>query len=351
MSGRNIRIRKDDSWTEHGWTAVPNSILRDATISWDARAAFAWLASHSMEFALSADSLAEAGPKGRNHARDMLRELERHGWLTRHKARNPENGRYDDYVYHLHPVQVPDAERTFVESTAKSSKPFPRASETENPRLDPATEQPGAGQPGAGEPGAGQSGVSRARLSFSLEDNLLTEEEDQTTAREPIESAALFPIDGPSGLDPEQAAAEWDAKQRRRSRSTQAMDRLNSSAHRPGAVPIVDRFEKRTNRLSRSEKGKWWVAVSNLLDLQYSEDVIDAAMDRCIADGVGWGLLESKALIVANQMQVAARTRPATSDRRMSEIDALLERRAAARVAVTHGSAAEVLRPEIEAPR
>lgn len=108
-------VAKDESWLRHAWTAIPNELIRNTEISWDAIGAFAWLASHQeMKFRFNAQTLADAGPRGRNHAYEVLRELERWGWLTRHRLRNPATGYTDIQVYRLHPRPVAVAERTFT---------------------------------------------------------------------------------------------------------------------------------------------------------------------------------------------------------------------------------------------
>jgi hypothetical protein len=108
-----IYISKSSGWDDHGWTSVPNMLLRDRAISWEAKGAFGWIASHrEMIFRLKGDDLADAGPKGRDHARKMRRELEAAGWLSRAKHRNPDTGRWDIVVWTLHPLPVPAEQRT-----------------------------------------------------------------------------------------------------------------------------------------------------------------------------------------------------------------------------------------------
>lgn len=172
MTAPTITVEKDQSWDHHGWTATPNALIRDVTLTPDAKWAFAWLASHNTTFLFSADDLAKAGPKGRNHARAALRELEMHGWMTREKRTDPSTGRIVGTIYKLHPVPVPEQARTFVASKAKAvpaaerrrSGPGPRfpvagpqadPGNSETGRSDPATEIPGAGVQGAGPRGTG----------------------------------------------------------------------------------------------------------------------------------------------------------------------------------------------------
>lgn len=118
-----IKIVKDRAeWRRYGWSATPNRLLLDSTISWDAKGAFGWLslAADDPEFDVTANSLAAAGPRGRDHAQRMLRELEEHGWLTRRRVVG-ESG-VPEIVYELHPVPVPPEERTYRPSTAKPRK-------------------------------------------------------------------------------------------------------------------------------------------------------------------------------------------------------------------------------------
>jgi helix-turn-helix protein len=115
--------------------------------------------------------------------------------------------------------------------------------------------------------------------------------------------------------------------QRNRRRSDNIVE-LAKNAYIPESMPIVERFEQRTNRLSLDRKRKWCAAVTKLIKLGYSEEVIDAAMDLCIAEGLGWGLLEDKALIVANRKKAAARaSRPQSrSERVRTETESMYER-------------------------
>lgn len=137
-----------------------------------------------------------------------------------------------------------------------------------------------------------------------------------------VEVPPLFPVGVCADRDPDEVAPVRRPDPQRRAREQR--EELSARSHRPDAVPIVERFELRTSRLSRTDKKRWWVAVSSVLDLGYSVEVVDAALDRCIADGAGWGLLESKALIVANQARFKAR-RPSAPEQKRSEMDRLRE--------------------------
>jgi hypothetical protein len=115
-----IYIEKDESWLDHAWTSVPNALIRNSQVSWDAKGAFAWLASHQeMTFRITAQQIADAGTRGRNHAYAMVRELEEWGWVTRRRIQNPETGYNDIQVYKLHPAAVPAEQRTHKPSKAQ----------------------------------------------------------------------------------------------------------------------------------------------------------------------------------------------------------------------------------------
>lgn len=123
-----IRIKKDrDAWRRHGWTASPNALILRSDISWDARAAFGWLslAADDPEFEVTAESLAAAGPKGRDHAQKMVRELEQHGFLTRYRMLDAVND-VPVIVYELHPLPVDDDHNTYRPGKHRDKRPFPQ---------------------------------------------------------------------------------------------------------------------------------------------------------------------------------------------------------------------------------
>ncbi len=134
-SPNEIRVVKNrDAWRRQGWSATPNSLLLRSDISWDAKGAFGWLslAADDPEFDVTAQALAAAGPRGRDHARGMVRELEQHGYLTR--ERSVTEGGEPVMVYELWPQPVPEDQRTYRPSTARSQKRM--FSQVKTQRLD-----------------------------------------------------------------------------------------------------------------------------------------------------------------------------------------------------------------------
>lgn len=118
---KSIRVRKNRrSWERHGWTAGPNSMIRDPELPWELRGVWMWLASHTETFDLTGDALWKAGPAGRDKCYQFLRDLERFGYLTRHHELG-EDGQ-PVLVYDLHPKPVPEEQRTYRPSKAKPRK-------------------------------------------------------------------------------------------------------------------------------------------------------------------------------------------------------------------------------------
>lgn len=123
MSKQSARafVEKDAAeWEHDGWTSCPNAILRHPELPWELRAVWAWLASHTTTFELTAEKLRQAGPKGRDWAYSAIKELERWGLLTRHHE--IAGGGQPIVRYRLHHRPVSEERRTF-----EPSKAMPRA--------------------------------------------------------------------------------------------------------------------------------------------------------------------------------------------------------------------------------
>lgn len=86
------------------------------------RRAFGWmsLAADDPEFEVTARSLADAGPKGRDHAQKLVRELEQHGYLTRQRIPDPDGTPV--LHYELYPIPVDDEHNTYTPSTASTRR-------------------------------------------------------------------------------------------------------------------------------------------------------------------------------------------------------------------------------------
>jgi hypothetical protein len=117
-------MRRAPGWEQHGWTSIPNALARDESVDWDAKGGYLWIASHQeLIFELDAEMLAAAGPRGRDHAYEMLRHLEWHGWLTRTRYRATD-GKGTVHIWTLHPMPVPVAERTWKPNKADRRKGY-----------------------------------------------------------------------------------------------------------------------------------------------------------------------------------------------------------------------------------
>ncbi|MCC2034126.1 hypothetical protein [Microbacterium allomyrinae] len=93
---------------ERDFTQLPNTWLRDRRLSRAARGLLGELMTHDVGFELSIQSLSATGTEGRDAIRTMVTELEREGYLTRHRERR--RGRLGGTVWTLtDPWDVPPA--------------------------------------------------------------------------------------------------------------------------------------------------------------------------------------------------------------------------------------------------
>lgn len=358
-----IYISKGEGWLREAWTSVPNKLIRNPKIEWDAKGAFAWLASHQeMQFRVTAQMIAEAGPRGRNHAYDMIRELEKWGWVTRNRLRNPETGRTDIQVYKLHPNPVPDAERTFKPSKAKvaalagfipervgmnpgnsnGGQDRPAESVPDRPGTDHSI--PGRGK--TDRPGA----LTRAHCPDPLEDHLLTEEEEHTPRERDVAAASppcvTLPVKveffgkppGPlkedvtadavqvkfyaqdadpfAGQDghPDQAGIDWSNRPRS---SAKVASRWLKTKHAPAAERLVDAYCK-TVTMPRESRNDLLPFVDKMLQQGIADEVLLRAIPACFKAKCGPTLLHRFVTQILHQDAIVA-GREATSTRNMNE--------------------------------
>jgi len=83
------------------FTIISNGWLRDKRLSWKARGLLCYLASHSIGWATSTQTLVSAGPDGRDAVGSGLRELVRLGYLVRTQSTDDE-GHFGEVTYDLH---------------------------------------------------------------------------------------------------------------------------------------------------------------------------------------------------------------------------------------------------------
>ena len=88
------------STPSQNFTIISNGWLRDARLSWKARGLLCYLASHSVGWATSTQTLVSAGPDGRDAVGSGLRELVRLGYLARTQNVDDE-GRFGEVTYDL----------------------------------------------------------------------------------------------------------------------------------------------------------------------------------------------------------------------------------------------------------
>lgn len=137
-----------EDWANDPWFRFPRAFIRDQSISWEARAIAAWMASHDPSFRFTVDYIVRSGPAGRDKVRRIMKELETAGYLVRVRARN-EDGSFGAIVHRLHPRPAA-AERQMPRSVPAPEKPVV-VDEDENRRSEPAPEKPAPGEPSPGD--------------------------------------------------------------------------------------------------------------------------------------------------------------------------------------------------------
>lgn len=104
-----MKIQRAD--TRRGWTAIPNKAMEDGEVTLRARGLLAYLLSRPPGWETDSDSLARsahARREGRDAIQSALRDLEHHGYLTRHRNQDA-RGRWSTTVFvHDEPVAAPD---------------------------------------------------------------------------------------------------------------------------------------------------------------------------------------------------------------------------------------------------
>lgn len=163
-----------------GFTIVSNEMLQRRDLSRRAKGLLAELLSHQDGWRTDSDSLAEAGPEGRDAIRTVLRELEQHGYLVRIRRQNAKGlWRTDSYVFDepvppgYDPVALlagPDPEPDGLSTGPRTPDPidgdepeplfdadaFPQVTPTTG---NPSSVAPAPGKPTTGNPTVGSSGA------------------------------------------------------------------------------------------------------------------------------------------------------------------------------------------------
>ena len=134
---------------ESHFVQIPNAWLRDKRLSRKARGLLAELLTHRVGWVVTVEALAEAGPEGRDAIMSALAELERAGYLERHRERD-EGGRLrgarytitdpptSDLPTEAEPTEAnPDTKNTIPKNTPAKAGVTARARATRIP--DPFT--------------------------------------------------------------------------------------------------------------------------------------------------------------------------------------------------------------------
>ncbi|WP_157516007.1 hypothetical protein [Nocardiopsis trehalosi] len=215
MTDQGSYIALDASWTEDPWFRFPRAFIRDASLSATARAAAAWMASHSTSFRFDVPAMVRAGLGGRDVIRRGLRQLEDRGYLVRTRERLPDGtlGRID---YRLYPVPQPRPEPEPAPEPAPENQSLDLTCEnTAFPQVSTSDWKPGPGF---------QGGSKREHLK----------EEQENNSSPPLPSSPAAEPAQPAGREDEAPPPEDDALKRAQSLVDAAVRRWPSHHRAPG---------------------------------------------------------------------------------------------------------------------
>jgi hypothetical protein len=157
-----------------GFTIIPDETLRDDRLSYAARGVLAEILSRPDDWSTNADALWRRGrhergkaAEGRNAMRSLFAELEKAGYMARHRKRAARGRMITELHIFDAPVERgPDgtpvvlAAADFMAGTdAHPSGRRSEQAEPESPQVAPTYRRPGVGPPGVGRPGVGGPGV------------------------------------------------------------------------------------------------------------------------------------------------------------------------------------------------
>lgn len=122
-------VKKSAAWDSNGWTAAPNQIIRDQTLSMEARWLWVYIASHTETFIIKMELLQEAAGCGRDKLRNIIKELTEAGLLNRTQEGGSGGNRFGYMVYEL----------SFTRSAPSTGFPSPELPSTELPATEDTT--------------------------------------------------------------------------------------------------------------------------------------------------------------------------------------------------------------------
>jgi hypothetical protein len=174
---------------------IPNETAQDHGLSWAARGLLLYMLSMPTDWRLNERHLIGQSPKGRDHLRQIVRELEAHGYVRRTSIRG-RDGTVSHAVWEVwdtrqEPEQMPPAPQTAYPAT-------------ENPSMEQTQSQP-AVCPRTGNPATDYPATENP--SYYKENNLQSEQ--RTNKSNPLKG----PNDEPQRLTPRQLGTNPRAQQ------------------------------------------------------------------------------------------------------------------------------------------
>jgi hypothetical protein len=164
LKSAGIRINVSSQSSYCNTVTIPNATAQDASLSWAARGLLLFMLSMPPNWDFHEHDLVNRSPQGRDALRSIVRELEAHGFLERHQARDDQGRqaaaqwRVWDRPQHQRdtmPAPLTGKPSTENPSTDKSPVTTARSPRTEKPstvEMAPLTGKPSTAEPSTENP-------------------------------------------------------------------------------------------------------------------------------------------------------------------------------------------------------
>lgn len=130
-----MSIKRTALPVDKNFTIVPNTWLRDETLSLRARGLLAQLMSHSIGWEITVESLVRVNPEGRDAIRKAMNELIDAGYLTREQGRGDHN-KFGNMTYVI-TEPTPETEKPTAGNPTSGNPPTKKTITTEDHLLEP----------------------------------------------------------------------------------------------------------------------------------------------------------------------------------------------------------------------
>ena len=120
---------------DNPFVMIDKELLELPALSWKAKGLLAYLLSRPDDWEVWLNDLVKRSIDGEHATKSGLRELERTGYLTRHRQRG-KNGQFAGYLILVHEIPVPPEDRTVRQICPQGEKPLVDNPLVDNPQVE-----------------------------------------------------------------------------------------------------------------------------------------------------------------------------------------------------------------------